>query len=295
MTPTPAVDETPEPTPARPPGPLTDQSVALRALAAVTRALAMLPPDAQDGALVEALGAALIPEFADFCLFHAADSTGQLHLMGVAPSESAQAQQLAAHLDEQGALMIVYEPLVDDERPVFISAASVARDDDDDATDHLALVQAAGLLWELVVPLHAGEMTDALLVLDRLDGQGDQASLGLEQTAALHVAAVLAGLVSGWRAGRAQRRGVETLRSQLEEAASAGRELAHTLNNSLTMPVGVVELLLDRSTLSTELQEMVEAAAADLAVLERHIRGFQDQMRTYSGGRPSDGSALPPP
>lgn len=288
-------DEILEPASGQPGVVPTGQLAALQALAAVTRALAALTPDADDSALVDALGAALIPEFADLCLFHTADSTGQLHLVGVAPPASAASQQLIAVLDEQGALMTVYEPLVDDERPVLILAdgAAGAGDDDtsdDDTAEHLALVQAAGLSWELVVPLHAGGMTDALLVIDRTNGQR-----GSDRSAALQLADVLAALVSGWRSARQQRRSVETLRTQLDEAAFAGRELAHTLNNSLTMPVGVVELLLDRSALSADLQEMVQAASADLAALERHIREFQEQMRGHSSGRMRAGSTLPPP
>jgi hypothetical protein len=266
-------------------------------LAAATRALASLPPDADDLALLEALGAVLTPDFADLCLFHTADSTGQLHLVGVVPPAAPAAQQLVTFLDEQGASMTIYEPLVDDERPVMISVDHpvVSQNLTDDGAEHLALVQAAGLAWELVMPLHDGETTDALLVLDRLGRRFDPDENGLGHSSALQLADVLAALVSGWRAARAQRRRAAALRSQLDEAAFAGRELAHTLNNSLTMPVGVVELLLDRSTLSADLQEMVQAAAADLQALEQHIRGFQEQMRAHTSGRLRTGSVLPPP
>jgi hypothetical protein len=49
------------------------------------------------------------------------------------------------------------------------------------------------------------------------------------------------------------------------------------------MPVGVIELLLDRGTAGADLQEMLEAASHDLAAMEEHIREFHDMMRTMGG------------
>jgi hypothetical protein len=135
-------------------------------------------------------------------------------------------------------------------------------------------------------------MTDALLVIDRM---GDADGHSPDRGSTLALADVLAALVSGWRSARELRHRTETLRAALDESAIAGRELAHTLNNSLTMPVGVVELLLDRSTLPADLREMVQAASSDLAALEQHIREFQDQMRAHSSDRVRAGSVLPPP
>jgi len=85
------------------------------------------------------------------------------------------------------------------------------------------------------------------------------------------------------------------LRRLLEAGTAAGRELAHRLNNDLTMPVGVVELLLDRGNAGSELQEMLEAASHDLAALEQHIRLFHDEMRVQAGGAaaPRPASAEP--
>ena len=281
--------------------PQVEQTDALRMLAAVAHALDALPVDADDAALVDALGNVLVPDLADLCLLQTADATGQLHLVGIVPSSTAEAQQLLATLDEQGASMTIYEPLVDEEQPVLVAEGIPANgDDQDDAlAEHLALTQLAGISWELVVPLHADGPTDALLVLDRIAAQsGSDDANGrplMGHTDTLHLARVLASLVSRWRAGRALRQQQGTLRDQLDEAAHAGRELAHTLNNSLTMPVGVVELLLDRSSLSADLQEMVRAAAMDLAALERHIRAYQNQMRSHSSGRLTTDGSLPPP
>jgi hypothetical protein len=288
-------DEHAETPPANQRAPHSGQSAALQTLAMLARALANLPPEADDATLIQALGQALVPGCGDFCLLHTADSTGELHLVGVVPSATAEAERLIGALDQQAASMIVYEPLVDDHQPVYASAAGHG-DSLPDAEalpaspEHLALLDAAGLAWELVVPLHAGEGTDALLVIDGAAGQPAPAP-----TEAAQLAAVVAALVSTWRSNRDLRRRTDLLRDNLDAAAHAGRDLAHTLNNSLTMPVGVVELLLDRSTLSAELQEMVQAASSDLASLERHIREFQNQMRTYSSGRMHAGSLLPPP
>ena len=270
----------------------SDRSAPLQLLEAVTRALAGLPADADDVAVIEALEGVLIPGYADLCLLHAADSTGQLHLVGIVPLETAHAQQVVTALEEQGALMVIYEPLVDDERPVLVSVQNPAGANDEETAEHLAFLGAAGLGWELVVPLHSGNAIDALLVIDRAAGQyvGDA-----DAGDTLHLAAVLSALVSGWRAVREWRTREETLRTRLDEAAYAGRELAHSLNNSLTMPVGAIELLLDRNTLPNDLQEMVQAAASDLASLEQHIRSFQEQMRAHSSGWPRAGVGLPPP
>ena len=76
----------------------------------------------------------------------------------------------------------------------------------------------------------------------------------------------------------------DRLQQQIEEGTIAGRELAHRLNNDLTMPVGVVELLLDRGLPGSDLQEMLEAASKDLAALEQHVRAFHEQMRDQSSG-----------
>jgi signal transduction histidine kinase len=103
---------------------------------------------------------------------------------------------------------------------------------------------------------------------------------------------VLGALVAARRAGRRQAARQADLRQQVETVALAGRELAHALNNDLTMPVGVVELLLDRSGIPPELREMLQAAAKDLTALEQHVRDFHGLMRASSTGVPV---GSPPP
>lgn len=278
-----------------------DRSGALAVLAALAEALAGLPSDADDAALLQAIGGALIPALADVCHLHTvADSTGQLALVAVAPRDSAGIRPLLTALDVQATAMLVYEPLLDDGRPVLLTTNDSNSDSDisgdteahADAADHRTLLDAAGLGWELALPLGGGRADTAapgaLLVVG---GAGDRAV----PPEPLALAAVLAGLVDGWRAASVERKRACGLQAHLEDTAIAGRELAHTLNNGLTMPVGVIELLLDRSALSAELQEMIQAAASDLQALERHIRAFQEQMRSHSGGRVRTEATLPPP
>ena len=93
----------------------------------------------------------------------------------------------------------------------------------------------------------------------------------------------LAALVAARRLARQQALRLADLRQRVEAMARAGRELAHLLNNDLTMPVGVVELLLDRNTAAPDLHEMLQAAAHDLSALERHVRAFHEVMREQGG------------
>jgi signal transduction histidine kinase len=145
---------------------------------------------------------------------------------------------------------------------------------------------ALGLAVEVVAPLGSGGDHDALLAIGSLD-RGRQ-----YEDADLATVEVLAALVEARRAVRELTRGEARLRRQIEDGALAGRELAHRLNNDLTMPVGVVELLLDRGPLGPDLQEMLVAASKDLAALEQHIRDFHDLMRSQStapaGPRPPE-------
>ena len=145
---------------------------------------------------------------------------------------------------------------------------------------------ALGLTAELVAPLGSGDGPDALLVIGGSDRQRpyDDADLATVE--------VVAALLEAQRTVRELARREARLRQQVEDGALAGRELAHRLNNDLTMPVGVVELLIDRGTFGLDLQEMLEAAAKDLSALELHIQAFHDQMRSQSsapaGPRPPE-------
>lgn len=130
-----------------------------------------------------------------------------------------------------------------------------------------------GTIREIVAPLGSGTSRDGLLVIGTTDAEREYD--GPDRSAV----AVLAAIITVRRAARRQAAREAAVSQQVEALALAGRELAHMLNNDLTMPVGVVELLMDRNTSSPELLEMLQAAAHDLAALERHVRAFHDLVR----------------
>jgi hypothetical protein len=129
---------------------------------------------------------------------------------------------------------------------------------------------------ELVAPLGGDAPGDGLLVVRSTDPERryDDAHQSAVE--------VLAAIVTLRQVARRQAGQAAALRQQVESMVLASRELAHLLNNDLTLPVGVVELLMDRSASSPDLQEMLQAASHDLAALERHIRTFHDQLRERS-------------
>jgi hypothetical protein len=135
----------------------------------------------------------------------------------------------------------------------------------------------AGQQPELVAPLGGDASRGDLLVIRSTDPAREYGEA--ERSAA----EVLAALVGARRAAGRQAAREAMLRQQVETLSLAGRELAHALNNDLTMPVGVIELLTDRTGFSPDLQEMLQAAAKDLAALEQHVRTFHDLMRAQTG------------
>ncbi|MCC7370775.1 MAG: hypothetical protein IT306_20305 [Chloroflexi bacterium] len=266
----------------------------LAMLAAVARAVGALAPDAPDETLLAVLRPILVPAASDLCLLYVTDASEQLTRIGGLPGAGPLAQKVAAAHQDFAPELGIYEPLLEAGHPVLMPYQHATGEL---AAEHWSFVQAAGLAWELVVPLAGGadgEMgggaADALLVLD-----GSSKGRALEPTTVLQLAEVLGGLIGGWRAARALRQRAAEIEAALEETAFAGRELAHTLNNSLTMPVGVIELLLDGGVDSPELREMIAAAASDLTALENHIRAYQNLMRTRTGGQIRPGQHLPPP
>ena len=141
--------------------------------------------------------------------------------------------------------------------------------------------EGGGQAPELVAPLDGDGSAGELLVIRSADP-------GRRYDEAERAAAeVLAALVGARRTARRQAAREARLRQQIETMALAGRELAHALNNDLTMPVGVIELLMDRTSFSPDLKEMLEAAAKDLAALEQHVRAFHDLMRAQMDSSPT--------
>ena len=70
-----------------------------------------------------------------------------------------------------------------------------------------------------------------------------------------------------------------TARRRYDALTRAARELAHDLNNDLTMPIGALELMRERDDMPPDVQELIAAAAEDLTRIEARIRAFQQVAR----------------
>jgi hypothetical protein len=234
--------------------------------------------DADDPTLLSLLGPVVVPALGDIAALYTVDPDGSVTLASAEPAQHALVQRLRGHLQAHpDAARITYAGLATLTRPAIVRP---------DGPDHppgirpyeAAPNQVLGLAAEIVAPLAgSGAEHDALLSIGSVDRgrRYDDADLATVE--------VLAALVAGRRTVRALVHQEAHLRQQIEDGVLAGRELAHRLNNDLTMPVGVLELLLDRGPPGSDLQEMLEAASKDLAALERHIRAFHEQMRGRSG------------
>jgi hypothetical protein len=252
-------------------------SVLLGVLAAATRALAGAPgdPDADDAALTAILGRTVVPTLGDVVALYAADARGAVRLIGAAPADATPARRLIEHVEQHPEVVAVYVAAADAGRPSILGPAAEPDRSAGRSAATVALRQATGLVTEIVAPLGADPRREGLLVVGSTDParRYDDADRSATE--------VLAAIIGARRTATQQAVRVETLRQQVDALALAGRELAHLLNNDLTLPVGVVELLLDRNTLTPDLQEMLQASAKDLAALEQHVRAFHDLMREY--------------
>jgi hypothetical protein len=63
--------------------------------------------------------------------------------------------------------------------------------------------------------------------------------------------------------------------ASLPEAVAAGRTLAHTINNKLSLPIGVLELLEEQAELSEATRALITAARIALGELAAEVRDFQ--------------------
>ncbi len=61
-----------------------------------------------------------------------------------------------------------------------------------------------------------------------------------------------------------------------ERMAQAIRKLVHTLNNDLTLALGMIELLAEEQDLSTTSRQMAQDALASLHRLKRHIEDLDN-------------------
>jgi GAF domain-containing protein len=152
--------------------------------------------------------------------------------------------------------------------------------------DHRALLEAAGFRSLLLAPLIGRGRAVGLLVVGAI---GAPRHYGAD---ALALAELLAAAATSSLAARDLERRESASRARLEDMVLAARELAHLLNNDLTLPVGAVEILLDRADPNDDLHEMLKAAAADLAAAECHIHAFHRRVR---GETPAPPGATPGP
>jgi hypothetical protein len=227
-------------------------------LARASRLLSGVADDADDATLMTLLGPLVVPALGDVAALYTIDATGAVILVGAEPSQNGLVRRLRGHLEEHpDAARMAYAGLVTLTKPVIIHPD---RSDVADLPSDVKLYYEAspnrvlGLAAEVVAPLGGGAESDALLTI------GSQDRSRRYDDADLATVEVLAALVSGRRATRTLRHREARLQQQIEASALAGRELAHQLNNDLTMPVGVLELLLDRGPPDSDLQELLAAA-----------------------------------
>lgn len=275
-------------------------------LARLADALALAPLDADDSALLERVPQALASHATCVVALLTRDDAGAVQIAAVAPARSDPARALVAAIARQPSTLGAYAGLFDQPTaraapPTGVVVASCGPSETanhpDGGTMPLAPVSHADApqaLWRaaglkagdaVVVPSLAGGAPDNLLAFGWATAQEERNGVTAEDIT------VCAALLGAARAVRAGLRREAMLRAQAEASVVAGRELAHRLNNDLTMPVGVVELLLDRSTFTPDLREMLAAAAHDLAKLEQHIRDFHQAMRAQSDAVEAAGHA----
>jgi signal transduction histidine kinase len=221
-------------------------------LAAVSRALAQGHDDDEDTDLLARLARVVVPVLGDLVVLYAQDDPNAVRLAGAAPADATVTQRLRHRAE------LSVPPL--------------------SATAIRAFHRTVGIASEIVAASTHGVQPGWLLAIGSAD---PTRRYGEAERAAIEV---VGALVAARRVRRGQAAREAALRQQIETVALAGRELAHALNNDLTMPVGVVELLLDRSGVTPELREMLQAAARDLTALEQHVRDFHDVMRASSTG-----------
>lgn len=254
--------------------------------------------------LLGALTGALVPALGDLCFLYLADDAGLLRpLVPMSPPRGpadAAARRLLAYERDQAGRLPGHASIAGGGGPLVISEADdLALQRLAASPAHLDLWRGLGLRSLLCVPLPApgaaagpigsGQPGSALPAHGLLVvGAADPGRYGEEDVplGAALAAVVQVGLAAQERAGREA-----ALRDRLGALTRAARELAHLLNNDLTMPIGVIELLTDRGGFSADVDEMLFAASKDLAALERHVREFQQLVRSQIADSLSDAAA----
>jgi GAF domain-containing protein len=258
----------------------------LASLATVTQELA----DAQDEAgLLTLLARVTLPALGDLCALYILDAGGVIRpvLAPVSTSSSA-AERLHAYEAQSDGATDGYARLVLDGR--VVSLTEIAPDWLDalaQTPEHLTLLKAVGLTSAVFAPLATRGRAIGLLLI------GSTGRARPYADGALTLIQMLAARVASTLAVRELERREAALQGRLDELIRAARELAHLVNNDLTLPVGTLEILLDRPDHPAELREMLAAAASDLSAAEHHIRGFHRLARGET--TPSSERHSPPP
>ncbi len=77
----------------------------------------------------------------------------------------------------------------------------------------------------------------------------------------------------------AAQREAQQMEGRLEGVTLAAREVAHLVNNALTMPIAVIDLLSTRGDLTPLMQDMVQKAADGLTEAETYVKRLQRVVR----------------
>jgi GAF domain-containing protein len=234
----------------------------MASLAASVRALVDAPDAAALAAILERI---TVPTFGDVCSVYVPDGAGVFRPLPPRGSRAPALQALYDHEAQAEQTTDGYASVAHDGRLLILSNLS-----DDSITklaadpQHRALLAAVGLRSLLLVPLVARGTCVGLLVVGststpRQYDADEQALVGL-------LASVAASTLAA--------------HDSQDEIILAARELAHLLNNDLTLPVGAMEILLDRADQPPETRTLLEAAALDLAAIGQHIQAFHQRLRS---------------
>jgi GAF domain-containing protein len=258
----------------------------LESLARVSQALADAPDEARLYALISQ---AVLPTYGTICALYVRDSSGVPRpTLPPQPTAMAAPERLFTYEAQTDGATDAYARIALDGQAVMIPEVTPTwLEGLAHGPSHLALLQAIDLRSVVLAPLATrGKPTGLLLV-------GTTGHARPYTSSEVALIQLLATLAASTLAGHTIEQREVALQRRLDALNRAARELAHLVNNDLTLPVGTLELLLDRPEYSAELREMLAAAASDLAAAERHIRGFHELAR---GDRPpASGQGHPPP
>jgi GAF domain-containing protein len=253
-------------------------------LAFVARELAAAP---DPPALVSVLTRSLVPALGTACSVYALDSGGVLRPVGsTGPSRTAALDRLRDFEAGTEQATSGYARIVLQARPVAVEEVTPAwLKGLAEGSTHLSLLQAVDFKSLVLAPMVARGKATGLLVVGST-GRARQYAPAEQSTIEL-LATLAASVLAVWDLERRE----AALHARLDDLVRAARELAHDVNNTLTLPVGSIEIALDRPELGGELREMLAAAASDLAAAEQQIRAFHGLVRGESTSPPGSHSA----